>query len=439
MIEAAPQLGGRARTLVTDMGFGMVYLDNGQHLLMGAYRDTIALVARVAGQGHDRLQRARLNLQDTLGMSLRTPNLPAPLHLAAALAGARGLSASERVACARFMLWLKRRSWRVDEGETVARLLARAGQPDKLVQRLWQPLCVSALNTPPHTACAQTFAAVLRDTLGADRAASDFIIPKGSLGDCLPTPAAAWLDKRGAQIRLRTPARGLHATDEGWRVSVPDGIVSARGLILAVPPSNAAKLLRTLSVTQPDSEPTHLIERLEAFRPVPIATTYVAWPAFDIGPMAPWIMLTPRPKPSDADCITDHLGDWVFDRGVQQGHRIASIVASAVVPPATDPVEHITRNMVSTATRALGLPVPAHALTVIERRATFACVPDRPRIAHAPGGLLPSLWLAGDFTHPDYPATIESAVRSGLLAGASAATWLRQAPHAAQSQAALSA
>jgi squalene-associated FAD-dependent desaturase len=439
LIEAAPQLGGRARTLVTNMGFGTVHLDNGQHLMMGAYRDTIALVRRVNAHADHWLRRSPLTLRDTQGMQLRAPRLPAPFHLAAALAGARGMSVSERIACARFMLWLKRRDWRVENGETVGSLLARARQPDELVNRLWHPLCVSALNTPPQSACAQTFSIVLRDTLGADRASSDFVVPTGSLGDCLPTPAAAWLAGRGAQIRIRTPVRGLRETADGWQVIVPDGMINARGVVLAVPPSNGAKLLRTVGMTAPGSDLIKLVEQLEAFRPVPIATTYVAWPAIAIGPMAPWIMLAQQPQTNPADGHSDPLGDWVFDRGVQQGHRIASILASAVVPPDTGAVEHLTRRMVSTATRALGLPAPAYTMTVIERRATFACVPDRPRIASTPVGRLPSLWLAGDYAYPDYPATIESAVRSGLQAGGSAADSLRQTHHAVQSQAALSA
>jgi hypothetical protein len=268
-------------------------------------------------------------------------------------------------------------------------------------------------------ACARTFAAVLRDTLGADRASSDFLIPRTTLGDCLPTPAAGWLARHGAQIRLRTPARALCATDTGWQVRLSDGELPARSVVLAVPPSNAARLLRTLDST---GAPEALARQLDAFAPVPIATTYAAWPSGVAGALPPMMMI-PQPESPGvrAESVT-HLGDWVFDRGEQLGHRIVSVVASAVQLPPTDALDTITRSMATSAAHALGLPAPAHAATVIERRATFACVP--------------ALWVAGDFTEYDYPATIESAVRSGLRAGAQAAGI---APRVLQAQAAVSA
>ncbi len=439
LLDAAPQLGGRARTLEIDMGFGPLRLDNGQHLMMGAYRETLALMSRVAPDEFRALHRSPLHLCDTNGLSLRATGAPAPLHLALGLVQSKGLGLTGLFACARLMLALQRCGWRVEAGESVAHLLERAHQPDWLVERLWGPLCASALNTPITEACAQTFAAVLRDTLGGPREASDFVLPKSTLGDCLPLPATDWLTKRGASIRLRTPVRALRLTDEGWRVTAPNAHVLARCIVLAVPPSNSARLLRSASVPGAPLNDADLTERLEAFRPIPIATTYAAWPAHQIQTVPPWVMLTQSSSPPGPSQQSRVTGDWVFDRGVQRGHRILSIVASAVDLADHGDSNSLTRAMAISASHALGLSPPVHATTVLERRATFACVPDRPRFSHPPSGHLPDLWLAGDYTEQDYPATIESAVRSGLRAGTLAANALRQPRTRAQLQAAASA
>ena len=69
----------------------------------------------------------------------------------------------------------------------------------------------------------------------------------------------------------------------------------------------------------------------------------------------------------------------------------------------------------------LGYPSPAHARAIVDKRATIRCSPDRPRIdTDALATTLPGLALAGDWSWHRYPATIESAVRSGDAA----ATWL---------------
>ncbi len=416
LIEAAPQLGGRARTIEVDMGFGLVRLDNGQHLMMGAYRETLALMNRVAPDSRQRLCREPLVLRGPGGFTLQAARLPAPFHLAVAFARARGLGLAGRAACIRMMLSLWRHHWQVPEGETVAQLLARTGQPSWLIERLWEPLCVSALNTPTDIACARTFAAVLRDTLGAARAASDFILPADTLGDCLPEPATAWLTGRGARILLRTPARSIRHIGSEWHIALPGGVHRARAVVLALPAANSSRLMG--SALESDNGPgIHaLCHALSLFRSIPIATTYLAWPETDLSPLPRLTMLGKRRAQAGAA----PLGDWLFDRGVQRGHRIASVVVSNAAAPEGS-LAALTAAVSASTAQALRLPSPAYAFTVFERRATFACVPERPHITQPISGNLPGLWIAGDYTERDYPATIESAVRSGLRAGALAA------------------
>ena len=415
LFEAAPQLGGRARTIAIDMGFGQIHLDNGQHLMMGAYRETLALISRIAPEASQHMHREPMALRDTDGLEFGAAGLPAPLHLAVGFAMARGLGLNGRLACLRLMYALWQRDWQVPDGETVSQLFARTRQPDWLIRRLWRPLCISALNTPPDDACARTFSAVLRDTLGAARAASDFILPDNTLGECLPHPASIWLKARGARIVLRTPVRSVQRDGSLWRIALMDGAPLARSVVLAAPPANSARLISAAPGAEATSASLALRDALSAFRPIPIATTYLAWPESEVSTLPRWTMLSALGlKEGEA------AGDWLFDRGVHRGHRLAAIVVSNATTPGGS-LEHLTVAVSKSATRALGLPAPSHSFTVFERRATFACVPDRPLIEQPAAGNLPGLWLAGDYTERDYPATIESAVRSGLRAGALAA------------------
>jgi squalene-associated FAD-dependent desaturase len=419
IIDAARQLGGRARTQVIDLGFGPIRLDNGQHLMMGAYRETLDLIQRVSGPSPMPLRRRSMWLRDSAGLSIRARDLPAPWHLALAFMGRTGLRAREALAAARLIWRLRSAGWQTPPGETVDRLLARCQQPQSLSDRLWRPLCLSALNTSSDEACAQTLAIVLRDTLGGSAADSDFVLPNQTLGDCLPGPAMQWLNHRGAHIELGSAARTIERRSEHWIVHTDQGEIEADALILALPFLQSARLLEALTDTSGGSmkEAKNLAVTLRRMRPSPISTVYAAWPEDTVEALPDWIMLK-----------HDGAGEWLFDRGLHRAHRVAAIVASGLDAQSYTSASDMGRCIALDAAKALGLAPPQFARTVVEKRATFACTPDRPQISQPRAGHLPALWLAGDYTEPWYPATLESAVRSGRRAGLLAAG-LRPRPH----------
>src|SRR5690606_27293331 len=133
-----------------------------------------------------------------------------PLSPLIALLRAKGLSAGARWAMVRALAQLRLRNWRVPAGvTTVAQWYVHARQPQELVERVWQPLAISALNTPADSACAATFIRVLRDSLGGPASASDFVLPQRDLSDLFVDPAIAWLRQHGATLMLRTDVRRL--------------------------------------------------------------------------------------------------------------------------------------------------------------------------------------------------------------------------------------
>lgn len=409
LLDSAPGAGGRAREARLDFGCGPVTLDAGQHLLVGAYRESLAL-AQLLHDGAPPLERFPLALRDSAGLQLRTARLPAPLHLGVGVLRARGLPLAERIAMLRLMRGLRRTGWRVPQGETVEALLARLRQPAALVERLWSPLCMAALNTVPEQACAAAFAAVLRDTLGAAREASDFVLPRTTLGALIADPAEQWLRARGAQLQWGTTVRAIAPQAGGWRVHAgrDEPAVDAAQLVLAVPPHAAARLLAPLL---PDAAQSgSRLARLGRFAYDAITTVYLAWPAPQVPALPRWIMLR------ESAARGEH-GQWLFDRGRCGTQRIAAVVISARARLSDAPVAEIAAGIGRQVAAQLGVPPPAAMRTVTEKRATFRCTPDRPRIeVDAFVAELPGLWLAGDYAWPEYPATLEGAVRSGRRA-----------------------
>jgi squalene-associated FAD-dependent desaturase len=215
VFEASRNLGGRARRVSVDGAD----LDNGQHILIGAYRETLRLMRLVGADPDALLLRLPLELRYADGFHLRAPRLPYPLNLLGALLGAKGLGVAQSLAALSFMASLRMHKFRIDPDRSVAQLLDERGQSGALRTHVWEPLCVSALNTPVAAASAQLFANVLRDGLTGSRTASDFLIARTDLGKIFPEPAAEYVKARGGAIELGTPVRRIERVHGGFRLN----------------------------------------------------------------------------------------------------------------------------------------------------------------------------------------------------------------------------
>lgn len=163
LFEAARTAGGRARR-VEHQGRT---LDNGQHLLLGAYRDTLHMMRQVGIDPARAMLRLPLQMRyppGTGGMDFVAPRLPAPFHLLLAVLRARGLSAADKLSLTRFATAARWMDWHLDIDCSVTTLLDRFDQTERLVQLMWRPLCIAALNTPPERASARVFLRVLGDS-----------------------------------------------------------------------------------------------------------------------------------------------------------------------------------------------------------------------------------------------------------------------------------
>jgi len=392
LFDANRTAGGRARRVE----YRGTVLDNGQHILLGAYRETLALM-RTVGVPENALRRHALAIHYPGAMEFAAPMLPAPLHLAFALATARGLAFAERTAALRLSLAIRRAEAAAREGETVAAFLDRLGQPGRLRRLLWEPLCVAALNTPAERADARVFARVLRDSLTRTRADSDLLLPAFDLSSLLPDPAIAWLGERGTEIVLGARVTALAREGGAWRLDTPAGSRRFDAVACATAPHEAAALLGTVPTLAP------LAARISAIAHEPITTVYLQ---YDDRLTLPFPM---------TGMEAGHA-QWLFDREALGGPRglVAAVTSASGSESALD--HDVLATAVHREIERLGgtIDPPRWTKVITEKRATFACVPGayRPPAATGAAGLV----LAGDYTEGPYPATLEAAVASGLRA-----------------------
>jgi squalene-associated FAD-dependent desaturase len=390
VFEASRSLGGRARRVSLDG----VDLDNGQHVLIGAYRETLRLMRKVGADPDELLLRLPLELRYADGFHLRAPRLPYPLNLFVALLRAKGMPLAQAFSALRFMAALRARRFRVEPDRSVAQLLDEHRQAGALRSHLWEPLCVSALNTPLGSASAQVFLNVLRDGLAGARDASDLLIARSDLGRVFPEPAAQYVRARGGEILLGTPVRRIERTPGGFRLN---DMQTFSGVVIACGPHQAGPLLVQLP------EIGGALAAIDAFAYEPIVTCYLQYPES---------VLLPSPMLG----FNGGMVQWVFDRGRLGGPKgllAAVISASGAHQQLTK--EELTARIEIELKATLGeLPSPRWSQVITEKRATFSCTPALAwsRVATA----IPRLLLAGDYLAGEYPGTLEAAVLSGVAA-----------------------
>lgn len=395
VFEAARTPGGRARRLDVTVNGETIALDNGQHILIGAYSEALKLMAELGIDLTKTLLRMPLTLLSPDGSGLKLPNLPAPLDALVGIACARGWSWGDKLS-----LLKTATLWQLQKFQCAPQLsvadLCRKLRP-RVMSTLIEPLCVSALNTPAARASGQVFLRVLKDSLFANEGGSNLLLPKTDLSALLPDAALAWLTKNGGSVHLGSRVVSITQHDDtSWHVkdATDTQLGQFDGIILACPPNEAARLAR--STTLPF---TDWLAHCDGLRYEAIATVYAHAPGAHL--TQPMLALPSR---------SSQPAQFVFDRGQLGGPPgLLAFVVSASQQSSAD----ITAQVTKQAADQLGLHNLQVLQTVVEKRATFACTPGLLRpAAHIANGLL----ACGDYVDGPYPATLEGAVRSGLQA-----------------------
>ena len=405
--EAARHLGGRARGLPLSLPDGReVMVDNGQHILIGAYTESLRLMRSVGVDPDQALLRRPLALRFADGGGLRLPDWPAPLDALAGILGARGWRWAERAALLRTALAWRRAGFVCAPATTVAELCQAL--PARLIAEFIEPLCVAALNTPIDQASGPVFLRVLHDALLGARGHSNLLLPSVDLGALLAQAAGRWLEQHDAAVHTGERIDVLHWQAPHWHMA---GQAFDR-VIWATSAPHAAQALTQSAQHAPDKIASGLhgwCETAARLTHRAITTVYAQAAVPAAAHLLPEPMLALRSGP-------DAPAQFVFDRDAITGTREPTGLLAFVISDSLGERPALQAAVVAQARRELGLAVQP-LLTVTEKRATFACTAALQR---PPARIAPGLLACGDYVQGPYPATLEGAVRSGVEAALNA-------------------
>ncbi len=398
LFEATRTAGGRARRVDVLYTGQSLALDNGQHILIGAYAETLNLMADLGLDASAVLLRMPLRLQFPDDSGLKLTRLPVPLDALLGICTASGWTWHDKLSVLKVCVGWQLGKFQCAPAQSVADLCRKVSP--RIMSMLIEPLCVSALNTPADRASGQVFLRVMRDALFSGNGGSNLLLPRVDLSALLPDAALVWLKKNGAVVRLASRVQSIRPADSSNSAWVLAGDLSHGNedlgkfdrVVMACPPAEAARLVAQCTLA---CEPWLALAR--ELKHEAITTVY----ALSHGTRLSQPMLALHSS-------AEHPAQFVFDRGQLGGP--AGLLAF-VVSASTSDKASITAQVVAQSATQLGLTHLQPVQTIVEKRATFACIPglQRPGMVVAPG-----LLACGDYIEGPYPATLEGAVRSGL-------------------------
>jgi squalene-associated FAD-dependent desaturase len=380
LLEARPTLGGAVQTLPERDGDPEPPPDNGQHIALGCCDAYLGFLDEI-GQGQT-IRRKRLRLPVIAEDGSVGVIGPGPLKLLRY----RHLSLADRLSVARAARQLGELDAEAHDDETFAALLRRLGQSEAAIDRFWDVFMRPALNLPSGEVSATLGVFTVQTALLGDRHASDLVLPIAPLGEMHGDAAGRTLTERGAHVR--TNARVVELLDDA--VLLADGErLPGDAFVLALPPAESARLL---------GEPAPALEDS------PIVSVHLL---FD-GQILRYEL---------AALLGSHA-HWVFDRGRLTGHepergQYLTVVSSGVPDLLEVRGKELVELIAGEVTDRLGAAELLWSRVSREPAATFAARPGTARIRLGPQTNRPNVARAGAWTDTGWPATMESAVRSG--------------------------
>lgn len=404
LIERRGHLGGRAYSFQDPVSGAVI--DNGQHILMGCYRDTLSFLETIG-------TRDRVDFQKNLSVDFAAPGLrpsrfrslplPAPLHLLSGFWLFNRFSLKDKLA----VLKLKK-AFSSPQGTSLDHLnvtdwLKKLGQTDRLRECFWDPLAFAALNDRPELSSAALFHAVLKEALFAGRRGSRIGVPKVGLSELYTEAARDFIERKGGQFLLKAPVTRLHFRGhEFHEVELEGGRrVSAEILLVTVPFTALKKILpESFLYEDPFFSP---LSRLTS-SPIVAVNLWYDRP------------ITTRPFVG----LWKTKVHWIFNKREAFGNRP---YLSLVISGAREELHTPAPRLIAMAVEELQSVFPQAREATLLR----ATVTKEPEATMAPAVGVESLrlsqktpyknfFLAGDWTATGLPATIESAVRSAKKA-----------------------
>lgn len=403
LFEAGSQLGGRARNVAVEFNSEVVELDNGQHILLGAYQETLKLLESVGVSEEQAFIRLPLTLNiKSLGHhpSFRfstSKHTPFPLNQLFGFMFCKGLSIAERFTVIRFMVNIKQSGYHLATDIALKEYLIQKKQSEKTIVLLWEPLCLAALNTPVDVASSKVFLNILKDTFSDKKHDSDLLLPKMGLSQLFAQPISHYLQGKKGHVLTNHRVNAVKTTDQGFSIESKSQTFEFSHVIVAT----TSRRLKNIAASLPKIAGT--IETIECYQYQPIYTVYLQYPSH-----------AKLAEPMIG--LSGVMSQWVFDRGALcEQHGLMAVIISAEGEHQKLSQETLALKVaheLQIAFPTLGKPLWHQVIA--EKRATFSCEVNLARPSNSTRQA--NFFIAGDYTYADYPATIEGAVRSGINA-----------------------
>ena len=400
IIDSAKSPGGRARCV----SYRDYHVDNGTHIMVGAYTQTLALIKKVHKQSPWNetllLERQTLNLsykqRDNPDIMLPAIPLPAPLNTVFSFLFATGLSLKDKLQILSIGLKIKLNIVSLPSDINLETFLEQQNQSSKVINSIWEPLCIAILNTPIALASTEIFLRVLKDSFFKNGKASNLLFFKTDLSVAFPIPAQKYIEQHKGLIHFNRRATSITKEENHYIINTKLAKYKAKHVVIATAPIATKNLLSDLT-----DEHNALINNLNAFTYQPICTVYLQYPK----------------EVSCGRTMQGFLGttvQWVFNKSSEEQPNLISVVISSE----GSHMELNNTELIQTVTDELAefyqeWPQPDDAFVIREKRATFTASVNINRIRPSNKTDIHNIWLAGDYTNTHYPATLEGAVRSG--------------------------
>ncbi|MEW6210837.1 MAG: hydroxysqualene dehydroxylase HpnE [Acidobacteriota bacterium] len=399
LLERRNHLGGRAYSFL-DSKTGCI-VDNGQHLFMGCYRETIAFLKKIGSLDRVEFQdRLRVDFLEKRGaVSLACPRLPPPFHLLAGLLRMRGLTLGDKLRAIKAGRALG--SSDEVEGRTVSQWLRGLDQSARINELFWHPLSIATLNESPDMASARMLLVVLKNAFTGSRFDSSLGMSRVGLSDLYTESARRFIESRNGEVRTNAAVEKLAIENKKAKAAILKSgeRIEADFFISAVPPRAFLEML---------SEDIRRNEFAEIGR-------------LNSSPIVSINLWFDRPvvEYRFAGLIGARI-QWLFNKDLIIKESESSNHLALIISAARGFIDLSKEELVSIALEDLHALAPesrkaklVHSLVVKEREATLSHSVESDRLRPDARTSIANLILAGDWTATGLPATIESAVMSG--------------------------
>ena len=431
LIEASPKLGGRAYSFYDDETNSVI--DNGQHILMGCYKETLKFLKLIGVEKNFSYQeKLKVDFLNDKGKQYRleATQLFYPLNLLFGLLNFEALSFIDRLKIIRFFIKLYFYSDSELKNLTVQQWFLLEGQNEKIIESFWDFLAVGALNTSTTKASAKAFADILKEMFSKGNEASTIILPLKGLSESYCSEAQNFIGKNGGTINLSEQVTGFEiGNDEVKKIITSDRTITDFDYVISAVPWFALEKVLTFEVSaaQTVGEPRRFLLDINlSFEHSSILTIHI-WLInghSELVSESPSVgkMLKPA-LPAGRQVQHDKIKDdfyaligspvhWIFNH---KDH--ITLVKSDANDIIDKPKEELFEIAVTELKKYAGIEreeIKSYKV-IKEKRATF--VPNNKTINKRPNTKteIKNLFLAGDWVNTRLPSTIESAVKSGRM------------------------